>query len=118
MRVPPERGGAARLEARLGDATANPHLAVAGLLAAAQLGIAAAEEPPAPMTGENRDRGTATPLPTDLGRALDALEADDELTDALGKPFVDAFLTFKRDELARFQRYVTDWEFREYARLV
>ncbi|MEU8876759.1 hypothetical protein AB0D24_37595 [Streptomyces javensis] len=27
-------------------------------------------------------------------------------------------LTFKRDELARFQRYVTDWEFREYARLV
>ncbi|WP_413797902.1 glutamine synthetase family protein [Streptomyces iranensis] len=118
VRVPPERGGAARLEARLGDATANPHLAIAGLLAAAHLGIAAAEEPPPPMTGEGRDRGTATLLPTDLGQALDALEGDDQLTDALGKPFVDAFLTFKRDELARFQRHVTDWEFREYARLI
>ncbi|WP_413099549.1 hypothetical protein [Streptomyces sp. Inha503] len=61
---------------------------------------------------------TATPLPTDLGRALDALEGDGQLTDALGKPFADAFLAFERDELARFQRYVTDWEFREYARLI
>nr|WP_078840574.1 glutamine synthetase family protein [Streptomyces antioxidans] len=118
VRVPPERGAAARLEVRLGDATANPYLAIAGLLAAVQLGIAAAEEPPPPMTGEGHDRGAATPLPTDLGRALGALEGDDQLIDALGKPFVDAFLTFKRDELARFQRYVTDWEFREYARLI
>ncbi|MFD5383491.1 glutamine synthetase family protein [Streptomyces sp. NPDC127074] len=115
VRIPPERGGATRLEVRLGDATANPYLAIAGVLAAAHLGIAAAEEPPAPMTGQGHDMGTAAALPTGLGQALDALEADDRLTDALGKPFVAAFLTFKRDELARFQRYVTDWEFREYA---
>ena len=35
VRVPPERGRAARLELRLGDATANPYLAIAALLAAA-----------------------------------------------------------------------------------
>lgn len=69
------------------------------------------------MTGHAADTNTAAQLPTDLGQALDALQADDQLTDILGKSFVDAFLTFKRDELARFHKYVTDWEFREYAQI-
>ncbi|TDC42574.1 glutamine synthetase [Micromonospora sp. KC213] len=117
VRIPPERGAATRLEVRLGDGTANPYLAIAGLLAAIHLGITAATEPPAPATGRAADTTAAAELPTDLGQALDALAADNELTDVLGKSFVDAFLTFKRDELARFRRYVTDWEFREYAQL-
>ena len=29
--------------------------------------------------------------------------------------FVSSFVTYKRNELARFNHYVTDWEFREYA---
>jgi glutamine synthetase len=28
---------------------------------------------------------------------------------------VQSFLTYKRNEVERFSRYVTDWEFREYA---
>jgi glutamine synthetase len=28
---------------------------------------------------------------------------------------VASFVALKRDELERFGRYVTDWEFREYA---
>ncbi|MFF7415543.1 glutamine synthetase family protein [Streptomyces lydicus] len=118
VRIPPERGGAARLEIRLGDATANPYLAIAGLVAAAQLGISAAEEPPTSISGYGYDPASAPKLPTHLGAALNALEADHELIEVLGKPFVDAFLTFKRDELARFRSYVTDWEFREYAELL
>ncbi|MFI2718352.1 glutamine synthetase family protein [Streptomyces collinus] len=117
VRIPPERGTASRLEVRLGDATANPYLAIAGLLAAIHLGITTAAEPPAPATGHAADTSAADRLPTDLGRALDALQADDQLTDILGKSFVDAFLTFKRDELARFHKHVTDWEFREYAQI-
>ena len=50
-----------------------------------------------------------------LGDALDALAADTELADVLGGYFVSAFLAYKRNELDRFERYVTDWEFREYA---
>ncbi|MCX4695637.1 glutamine synthetase family protein [Streptomyces sp. NBC_01408] len=118
VRIPPERGAAARLEMRLGDATANPYLAIAGLVAAIHLGIRAAAEPPTPTGGYGYDPASAPKLPTDLGAALDALEADDELTEVLGKPFVDAFLIFKRDELARYGRHVTDWEFREYAQLI
>ena len=50
-----------------------------------------------------------------LGDALDSLEADSELADVLGSYFVSSFLAYKRNEIERFERYVTDWEFREYA---
>lgn len=115
VRVPPERGSASRLELRLGDASANPYLAVAGLLAAAYLGVRDAVEPPAPLSGYGYDPGLSTPLPTHLGAALDALEADGDLREVLGQPFVDTFVAYKRDELERFSRWTTDWEFREYA---
>jgi glutamine synthetase len=115
VRVPPERGRAARLEVRLGDASANPYLAIAGLLAAAYLGIRDELRAPAPLEGYGYDTGKADLLPADLGRALDAFAADTEFTKLLGSRFTDAFLAYKRDELERFARYVTDWEFREYA---
>ena len=50
-----------------------------------------------------------------LADALDALAADVELTEVLGGYFVSSFLAYKRNEIERFERYVTDWEFREYA---
>lgn len=115
VRIPPERGGAARLELRLGDASANPYLIVAGLLAAAYLGISSKTMPPAPLEGYGYDPAKADLLPQDLGTALDALVADAELAELLGDHFVRAFATYKRDELTRFSRHVTDWEFREYA---
>src|SRR5689334_14412498 len=85
VRVPPERGSGARLELRLGDASANPYLIVAGTLAAALLGIQAAEEPPAPLEGYGYDTARSAVLPKDLSAALDALEADTALTELLGK---------------------------------
>lgn len=54
-------------------------------------------------------------LPTTLPAALDALEADDALTEVLGKDFTESFLTYKRDEVDRFNHHVTDWEFTEYS---
>lgn len=115
VRVPPERGAASRMEVRLGDATANPYLAAAAVGAAAYLGIRDELEPPAPLEGYGYDPSKAQLLPQRLADALDALEADTALHDVLGKHFVDAFLTYKRNEVERFERYVTDWEFREYA---
>jgi glutamine synthetase len=115
VRIPPERGSAARLELRLGDASANPYLAVAALLAAAHSGIENKLEVPAPLEGYGYDLSKADLLPASLSEALDALEADTEITDLLGKTFVAAFITYKRNEIERFGKYVTDWEFREYA---
>jgi glutamine synthetase len=115
VRIPPERGAAARMEVRLGDATANPYLAMAAVGAAAYLGIRDKAEPPAKLEGYGYDPGRSPMLPMRLGEALDALESDRELTGVLGEYFVTSFLAYKRNEIERFERYVTDWEFREYA---
>ena len=115
VRIPPERGGAARMEVRLGDATANPYLAMAAIGAAVYLGLSGKVEPPAKLEGYGYDPAQAEMLPQRLGDALDALEADQELAEVLGGYFVTSFLAYKRNEIERFERFVTDWEFREYA---
>jgi glutamine synthetase len=68
-----------------------------------------------PLEGYGYDTARAAVLPMSLPAALDALEADTELTDVLGKDFTASFLSYKRNEIERFQRHVTDWEFTEYA---
>ena len=115
VRIPPERGAGTRMEVRLGDATANPYLVMAAVGAAVYLGIADKVEPPAKLEGYGYDASKAEMLPLRLPDALDALEADTELSGVLGDYFVTSFLSYKRNEIERFERFVTDWEFREYA---
>ncbi|MGC4112983.1 MAG: glutamine synthetase family protein [Nocardioides sp.] len=115
VRIPPERGSASRMEVRLGDATANAHLAIAAVGAAIYLGVRDKIEPSAPLEGYGYDPESAPLLPQSLPEALDALAADTGLREVLGDFFVDSFLAYKRNEVDRFAHYVTDWEFREYA---
>jgi glutamine synthetase len=115
VRVPPERGPGARMEVRLGDATANPYLAMAAVGAAVFLGVTDKIEPGDKLEGYGYDPARAQILPMRLADALDALEADRELADVIGGYFVSSFLAYKRNEIERFERFVTDWEFREYA---
>ena len=63
VRIPPERGSASRMELRLGDASANSYLAIAGMLAAALLGIRAELEPPEALVGYGYDATKAEKLP-------------------------------------------------------
>ncbi len=49
--MPRERGGATRVELRLGDGAANPYLAAAAALFAGLDGIERELEPPAPIEG-------------------------------------------------------------------
>ena len=115
IRIPPELGQSSRMEVRLGDATANPYLAMAAVSAAVYLGVRDKLVPPAPLEGYGYDPESAPMLPQSLPEALDALEADTELREVLGDFFVTSFLQYKRNEVERFARHVTDWEFLEYA---
>ena len=115
VRIPPDRGPGARMEVRLGDATANPYLIIAAVTAAAYLGIRDKADLPAPLEGYGYDPKAAPMLPQTLPAALDALEADTALAEVLGGYFIGSFLAYKRNEVERFERFVTDWEFREYA---
>ena len=117
IRVPPERGGATRLEVRVGDGAANPYLAIAAVLAAGHDGLARELEPPEPVAGDAYRADPAhagARLPGGLEEALDALEADDVVRDALGPEIVDTFLAVKRFEVERHRAWVSDWEIDEY----
>ena len=118
VRIPSERGSGTRIEVRIADGAANPYLAFAVLLAAGLDGIEKELAPPPPLFGDvlalpAKERGE--PLPTQLRAALDALRNDAVLTEALGEELVKAFVGIKEFEVARFEEFVTDWEFDEYA---
>ena len=80
-------------------------------------------------TAATRRSATATPTPNtdrhtphDLGAALAALEADTVLCEAMGPDLVKAFLTIRKDELAKWQaadgtgmsRSISAWELEHY----
>lgn len=116
VRVPLERGPRARVELRAGDGSANAHLMTAAILRAGIDGIERGLELQPPVAGDAYglgDRGGDT-LPSNLGEALDALEADETIKTGLGEALVRDFVALKRFELARFHRHVTDWELEEY----
>lgn len=115
VRVPPARGRGTRLEHRVADGSVTPHQAVAAVLAAALLGHEKGYEPPPAETLDCIERAsTNVVVPASLVEALDALEADTDFVEAFGPAFVDGFVTVKRAEWDRYQRWTTDWEMTEY----
>jgi glutamine synthetase len=115
IRVPGERGRGARLEHRLSDGAAVVHTAVAAVLQAARLGAEAQRDPGPPEGGNGLDTIDATVgVPASLALALDALETDTALSDAVGAELVAQHVAIKRTEWESFLAATTDWELREY----
>jgi glutamine synthetase len=100
VRVSAEKGAGARIEHRVGDCAASPYVAIAAVLQAARLGHVGGLKAPAPETNDgletiNTDRHT----PHSLTEALDAVEGDTVLADAVGRLLVDNFVAIKRAEI-------------------
>jgi len=101
--------GSANLELKASDSTGNPYLALGGLIHAGLDGIRRKLDPGEPVNvdpatlsdAERRSRGVAR-LPTSLGEALDELERDEVLMEALGPLRRTAYLAVKRWEIASF----------------
>jgi glutamine synthetase len=53
-------------------------------------------------------------LPGTLGEALDELEKDDVIREALGDHVFDHFVAAKRDEWDEYRTQVSDWEVDRY----
>jgi glutamine synthetase len=115
VRVPAERGKAARLESRLSDGSASAYLASAAHIFAGVDGVERQLDPGPPTELVYEPPVERETVPFSLGEALDALEADEFTRPAFGEQFMQAFTTIKRTEWRRFQLAVTDWELREYA---
>jgi glutamine synthetase len=117
IRIPPERGGAARIEIRVADGAANPYLAIAAVLSAGAHGVREGLRPPAAVDGDayRADRELIGPaLPATLDAALEALENDTVLHRTLGPHIVETFVAVKRFEIERHRAWVSDWDIAEY----
>lgn len=118
VRVPGQRGAGTRIEHRTPDGTCSPHLAVLALLAAALDGIERQLAPPDPASGDAEGSpGTEVHTPHSLAEALDLLEKDSVLADAVGPDLMTTFLGLKRREIGAWDRTVTDWEKATYGRV-
>jgi glutamine synthetase len=116
IRVP---GTSARLELRCPDPSANPYLATAVMLAAGLDGIRNALVLPPPLeetvvSGAVKRRLVSEILPRSLGEALEELEQDDVLLNALGPYVSDRYLEAKKQEYRDYKRQVTRWELDRY----
>ncbi len=97
------------VELKAADASCNPYLAVGGLIAAGLDGLERALEPPEPVEvdpstvpPEERARLGIEPLPTTQEEALERLEGDAVLVDALGPSLAQSYLAVRGSEWAAY----------------
>ncbi len=116
VRIP---GG--RLELRLPDSSCNPYLATAAILAAGMDGVKRKLDPGPPNNTNLYECSPETiaeqgigVLPQNLGEAIDALEQDEVIKDALGRDLAREFIALKRMEWVEYSRHVSDWELKRY----
>ena len=100
-----DRSNTTRIEFKPADNTANPYLAELGLLAAGMDGIENEIDPGEPVemdpselsVGDRAERDIRR-LPETLDEALDALEGDEVLAQALGQTLHGSYLEVKRSQ--------------------
>ncbi|MEU3946984.1 glutamine synthetase family protein [Streptomyces sp. NPDC029526] len=104
-------GPSLRFENRLPGGDVNPHLAVAGMVAAGLHGIEQRLELPEPCTG-NAYTADHERVPTTLREAAELWETSALAKAAFGDDVVAHYLNMARVEVDAFDAAVTDWELR------
>ncbi len=107
-----------RFEYRSVDSAVNPYLSLTCLIAAMRDGIDNKVDPGPPEERNIYDAMSAgkdvKKIPMTLGEALDALDSDDVIKNALPGDMYRVFSHYKRDEWERYCATVTDWDVQEY----
>ena len=103
-------GASFRLESRIPGGDVNPYLAYAATIAAGLHGIEHGIEPSPRFDGNAYAAEELARVPSSLAEATDAFAASKIAADAFGSDVHDHLLNTARQELAHFNRAVTDWE--------
>lgn len=105
-----------RFEFKPADNTTNPYLALLGLLAAGLDGVDRELDPgepldcdPSALSDEERADRDIERLPSTLAEAVDALEADDVLREAMGDALFESYVEVKRSEWAQSTDDEGEW---------
>ncbi|WP_031509423.1 glutamine synthetase family protein [Streptomyces megasporus] len=108
-----------RLEFKLPDAMVNPYLSHAVLIAAISDGLENKIDPGPAQQGSSYSDTPGiprfTPLPLNLGEALQVFNTDPVVKAAIGEETAELYYAYKWDEWARFCGVVTDWEHMMYS---
>ncbi|HEY4190388.1 MAG TPA: glutamine synthetase family protein [Candidatus Limnocylindrales bacterium] len=104
-----DEAGSTNLELKASDASANPYIALGGVMAAALDGIERGLDPgdpvdvdPGNLTDDERARRGIRRFPETAAEALDELEKDPVLVGALGAPLATEYLKVRRAEAAAY----------------
>jgi glutamine synthetase len=107
-----------RFEYRSVDSAVNPFLSFSALLVTIKDGLDRDLDPGPPEERNIYDAMAegkqVRRIPQTLGEALDALEADETVREAMPGDMYRVFMHYKRDEWERFISTVTDWDIQEY----
>ena len=121
IRVPARKGDQTRCEVRVPDPSCNPYLALTVLLAAGLDGIEKDMDCGKPvnknifrMSKREKKRRKIYQLPTSLFEALNFLEKESVISDALGEHIYEHFLFNKRKEWEEYIRVIHHWEISRY----
>ena len=120
-RISQGRRRSTRVELRCPDPSANPYLAFAVMLAAGLDGIEKRMAPPTPAEEDlyhvDGMRAGLDTLPSDLGQAMEELQKDEVIQNALGQHVFDRYLEAKTQEWTEYRLYVSQWELDRYLTL-
>lgn len=121
LRVPAARGNGTRCEIRVPDPSCNPYLALAVMLAAGLDGMEKKMNCGEPvnrnifsMSGREKKRLKISALPDNLCAALDCMEKDATVRNALGEHIFNHFLLNKRREWKEYMKVIHPWELGRY----
>jgi len=109
------------VELKAVDASANPYLALGGLIACGLDGIerrldpgAPCERDPALLSEAEREQGGIRRLPTTMAGALDELERDETLMGSMQELLRRSYLAIRRSEEAAFSARDEEFELRNH----
>ncbi|MCR4562768.1 MAG: type I glutamate--ammonia ligase [Bacilli bacterium] len=123
IRIPATRGAGTRTEIRCVDPTANPYLALAGIIAAGLDGIKNVSEDELikpvydnifSLTPEQRAAAGIPNMPDNLHDAIKELKKDPIMKETIGDHTFNKYVEAKEIEWDRFRTDITDWELRKY----
>ncbi|MGI6678132.1 MAG: type I glutamate--ammonia ligase [Dehalobacterium sp.] len=121
IRIPAKRGISTRVEMRNPDPSCNPYLAIAVMLKAGLDGIKNKITPP-PSVNQNiyemnqkeKDALSIVNLPESLKEAVQELQNDSVIAEAMGSHAMDRFVEAKNLEWDEFRTRISQWEINQY----
>lgn len=120
LRVIPGSEKSQRVEYRIAAADANPHIALAAVIASGLWGIKNKVLPTAKVTGNAYEQSFPAELglPSTLWDAAQRLRSSNTASELFGDEFVTHFAASREWEEREYRKHISDWELERYFEII